>query len=170
MNESCHIRISQVTYEWVMAHVKWVTWHMNESCWIWMSNEWIMSHMNESCHIWMSQFTYEWVMAHMNESCHTCMSHVTCYGVMSYMNMTFTRDMTHPHLKRLVHVQPSDLAGSAAPLCLNTESYEEGISCIAIPVQCAAYAAPRHGSVWGPGGEFKVQSPAGVCVCLFVYI
>ena len=89
---------------------------------------------------------------------------------MSHMNVTFTRDMTLSHLKRLVHVQPSDLAGSAAPLCLNTESYEEGISCIAIPVQCAAYAAPRHGSVWGPGGEFKVQSPAGLCMCLFIYI
>ena len=46
---------------------------MNESCHIWMSHvtyEWVMSHMNESCHIWMSHVTYEWVMSHMNESLH----------------------------------------------------------------------------------------------------
>jgi len=51
MNESCHIWMSHVTYEWVM-------WYMNESCHIWMSHvtvtyEWVMSHMNESCYIWM---------------------------------------------------------------------------------------------------------------------
>jgi len=89
MNESCHIWMSHVTYEWVMSH-------MNESCHIWMSHvtyEWVMSHMNAACHIWMSQqhlkviyvtcvcctrvmmhVTYEWVM---NASCHTWMRHVT---------------------------------------------------------------------------------------------
>jgi len=38
---------------------------MNESCHIWMSNvkyEWVMSHMSESWHIWVSHVTYEWVM------------------------------------------------------------------------------------------------------------
>jgi len=50
-----------------------VMWRVNESCHIWMSHvayEWVMSHMNESCCIWMSHVTYEWVMLHMNESCH----------------------------------------------------------------------------------------------------
>ena len=66
MNESCHIWMSHVTYEWVMSH-------MNESCHIWTSHvpfEWVMSQMNESCHIWTSHVTYEWVMSHMNESRH----------------------------------------------------------------------------------------------------
>ena len=58
--------------------------------------------------------------------------------------------------------RPSDLAGSAAPLCLNTATYEEGIECIPVPVQCDAYPAPPHGSVWGPGGEYKIASPAGL--------
>jgi len=57
---------------------------MNESCHIWMRHvtyEWVMSHMNEACHIWMNHTTY------INESCHsTCwttwaviptLSHVT---------------------------------------------------------------------------------------------
>jgi len=37
--------------------------HMNESCHIWMSHvpyEWVMSHVNESCPIWMSHVPYEW--------------------------------------------------------------------------------------------------------------
>jgi len=41
-----HIRMSHVTYKWVMSHT------------------------NESCHIWMSYVTYTWVMSHTNESCH----------------------------------------------------------------------------------------------------
>jgi len=35
---------------------------MNESCHMWMRHvtyEWVMSHMNELCHIWMSHVTYE---------------------------------------------------------------------------------------------------------------
>ena len=59
-------------------------------------------------------------------------------------------------------LMPSDLAGSATPLCLNSATYEEGITCVPVPVQCAAYPAPAHGSVWGPGGEYKVASPAGL--------
>jgi len=73
MNESCHIWMSHVTYEWVMSH-------MNESCLIWVSHvtyEWVMSHMNESCLIWMSHVSYEWVMSHMNESCLIWMCQVT---------------------------------------------------------------------------------------------
>jgi len=45
MNESCHIRMSHVTYEWVT------------------------SHMNESRHIWMSHVISEQVTSHMNVSC-----------------------------------------------------------------------------------------------------
>jgi len=71
MNESCHIWMSHVTYEWVMSH-------MNESCHIWMSH-----HMKESCHIWMSHVTYEWVMSHMNEPCHVILSQVSQALVLS---------------------------------------------------------------------------------------
>ena len=46
----------------------------DESCHIWMSHvtyEWVMSHMNESCHIWMSHVTYEQLLPHMHNACHT---------------------------------------------------------------------------------------------------
>ena len=59
-------------------------------------------------------------------------------------------------------VAPADLAGSAAPACLPSGTYEEGVTCVPVPVRCPAYPAPRHGSVWGPGGEFKVESPGGL--------
>jgi len=55
VNEPHHIRMSHVTYEWVMSH-------MNEPRRIWMSHviyEWAISHMNESCHIWMSHVTHK---------------------------------------------------------------------------------------------------------------
>jgi len=45
INESCHISMSHVTYQWVMSHI------------------------NESCHVSMSHVTYQWVMSHTNESC-----------------------------------------------------------------------------------------------------
>jgi len=63
LNESCHIWMSYVTYEWVMSH-------MNESC--------QMSHVTEQ----YSQFvSYEWVMSNMNEPCPSpgkCMSMYVC--------------------------------------------------------------------------------------------
>ena len=66
-----------------------VVWHMNASCYIWMSHviyEWVVSHVNESRHMWMGHLTCHWVMSHMNGSFHTWMSHVTYEGVMSHMN------------------------------------------------------------------------------------
>jgi len=57
-NESFYVH-ETVCWEIGIRHVT----HMNESCHIWMSHvtyEWVMSHMNESCHIWMSHVTYEW--------------------------------------------------------------------------------------------------------------
>jgi len=105
MNESCHIWMGHVTYEWVMSHMK-------ESCHLWMSHvtyEWGTSHMNKArfmqlsavCYKWMdiedadtwchgtlmneSCHTHEWAMPHMNVSLYTCewfklhiwMNHVT---------------------------------------------------------------------------------------------
>jgi len=55
-NSNCSCLITRMNCLSVMSH-------MNESCHIWMSHvtyEWVMSHMNESCHIWMSHVTYEW--------------------------------------------------------------------------------------------------------------
>jgi len=84
MNESCHIWMSHVKYEWVycylcchvwMSHVtcEWVMSHMNESCQVWMSVLlFVLSRMNESTHIWMSHVTYEWVMSSMNECIVIC--------------------------------------------------------------------------------------------------
>jgi len=92
--ESCLIRNSHVTYEWVMTHYSWLmmtqdSWlvsHTKQSCHVWMSHdslfmthddsrlmtcvsyEWAMSHMFKSCHIWNSHFAYEWVMTHYSVS------------------------------------------------------------------------------------------------------
>jgi len=52
MNESCHILMSHVTYEWVISHI-------HESCHISVIHKRVMSHMNESSHTWMVQITYE---------------------------------------------------------------------------------------------------------------
>jgi len=58
---------------------------MNESCHVWMSHvtyDWVTSHMNESCHIWMARISSAHLMScqcvtpHVNESCHVPMSHV----------------------------------------------------------------------------------------------
>jgi len=109
-NESCHISMSHVTYQWVMpcvnepcdismSHVshKWVKSNANESCDVvlfyrWMSHS---THEYESFHIWRSRFTYKWVMSHISDSHHTYdmthiwtrkwRSHVTHEGVMSHM-------------------------------------------------------------------------------------
>jgi len=68
MNESCHMRRSQVTQEWVMSHV-------NEACCTWISHVTArladnlqqtdesgdVSRMNESCHKWGSHGTQEWI-------------------------------------------------------------------------------------------------------------
>jgi len=51
MNESCHVCMSHVTYEWVMSHI----WRSR------VSDEWVMWRMNESRHRWMSRIAYEWV-------------------------------------------------------------------------------------------------------------
>jgi len=104
MNESCHICMSHVTYDWVMSR-------MDESCHVRLSDSayrrvisninesWyqqtsslkplFMLHINESWLIWMGHVTYQWVMSHINESCHIWMSHVTYKWVMSRKNESY---------------------------------------------------------------------------------
>jgi len=90
---------------------------MNESCHIWMIHvtyEWVMSRMNQSCHVWMSHVTYEWA-THFTirpsdetysskkkslvkyeavaESFHMWMSHVTNERVMSRINKSLTQPL-----------------------------------------------------------------------------
>eukprot|EP00960_Hanusia_phi_P003607 107001-Hanusia_phi.AAC.3 len=57
---------------------------------------------------------------------------------------------------------PDDLVGTATPLCLETSKYEEGITCVPLPVQCPAYRAPNHGSVWYNLDEYRIASPSGL--------
>ena len=115
MNESCHIWMNYVTYEWVMLH-------MNESCHIRMSRvtyEWVMAHMNESCHIWMSHVTYEWAMSHMNKPCHIWTNHVTYEWVMSHMN-----ESCHSHEWAMSHTQATSVSHSVA----HTRTHQTGMS------------------------------------------
>ncbi|EKX47356.1 hypothetical protein GUITHDRAFT_137535 [Guillardia theta CCMP2712] len=57
---------------------------------------------------------------------------------------------------------PDDLVGTATPMCLETTKYEEGITCVPLPVQCPAYQAPNHGSVWYELDEYRIASPSGL--------
>jgi len=62
---------------------------MDESCHVCMSHvmyEWVMSHMNELRHVWMSHVTYAWVMPQTNEPCHNYISHVIDERVKSQTN------------------------------------------------------------------------------------
>ena len=68
MNESFHIWVSHVTYEFSHDTRWWVMSRMNEACPTLKCHvmyEWVISHMNESC------YTCKWVMLYMNESRHT---------------------------------------------------------------------------------------------------
>jgi len=93
-NESCHVWMSRVKYEWVKSNMcrcpkrQSVMSRMNESCQIWMSQVkyvWVSPNKNascpyinesclvcvgvpkanKSCHVWMSRVTYEWVTSNM---------------------------------------------------------------------------------------------------------
>jgi len=93
MNESCLIRMSHVSYEWVMSH-------MNESCLIWMSR---VSQRNISirtssrtCHTWMSHVSQDWVMSHINESCPTKKhQHANVISHMSHVHESWHIWMSH---------------------------------------------------------------------------
>ena len=50
-NESWHMWMSHITYEWVIAHII-------ESCHLWMSHG---IHRNEPFHIWMNHVTCVWL-------------------------------------------------------------------------------------------------------------
>jgi len=108
MNESCHVCMSHVTYEWVMECVRRASCHTRSSSVFhsptWLSTmicvymcayNWVVSRMYESCHVWMSPVAYEWVLSRMNESCHVWMSHVTYEWVMSRMNESCHVWMSH---------------------------------------------------------------------------
>ena len=80
MNESWHIWMNHVTYEWGMSVVddllylhsvrvflKDLTIFLKDPCSVCMHESW---------HKWISHGTYEWAMSNMNESRHIWMSHV----------------------------------------------------------------------------------------------
>jgi len=121
MNESFHIWMSHVTYEWCITY-EWVMSHMNiwhdalipdmthsyvsrmsASCHIChVIYEWFMSPGIESCHVRLSHVAYAWVVSHTRESCRTCEwvmyserknSHVTWLIPTSYD--LFIREKTH---------------------------------------------------------------------------
>jgi len=82
-NESRHIRMSHVTFEWVTSHSNesrssgtWIC-HMSHSYVTFheyvIMNKSYVSFVDESCHIWIchmshSHVTFEWVTSHSNES------------------------------------------------------------------------------------------------------
>jgi len=103
VNESCHLWMSRLTYEWVMSHVKESRWHKKHTsislvcdCFVGSNgtHEGVTWHMNESCRTWSCRATIRQVprsllfvsalwemMAHMKESCPTWMRHVISEGV-----------------------------------------------------------------------------------------
>jgi len=96
MNESCHIWMCRVTYEWVVTH-------MNELCRVWMRPG---SHMKKSCLMRMSHVSYEGVMSLANESCLMWRSHVSCEWVMS-SHVSCERVVLHMNQSSLTYSQIS---------------------------------------------------------------
>jgi len=107
MNESRHIWMRHVTYEWVTSH-------MNETCHIWMSHvtwEWVTSECvtsreNEAYQMCILRWVNhtggsEWVMSRMNESCHIWTSYVWISHV---THVTGDRPIKEEHSVRLWHV------------------------------------------------------------------
>jgi len=82
MNESYHVWMSHVTYEWAMSH-------KNESCPTWMAYRWVMSRMGESCHV-LVHCLLSWLVHTCHDSFHT-------------WHDWSIRDMTHPYVTRLIH-------------------------------------------------------------------
>ena len=123
-NESCHLWMSHVTWEWVMSQMH-ATCHVNELVMpqIWVSSIWrVMSRVNESCHMGMchvtdecvmlhknkpchrfERVTCECVMSHVNELCHIWMSHVTYKCVMSHINESHRIWMSHVGMCRVTY-------------------------------------------------------------------
>ena len=113
MNESHHIWMSHVTYDWVMSHMN--ASHVNTLhlplCYVCKQNshvtrEWVFSHMNASCHIWTrhiwtrciffcAMFAYKTATSHVNESCHVWIRHVTYERVMSRINAAYLIRMSY---------------------------------------------------------------------------
>jgi len=114
MNESCHIRMSHVTYEWVMSHHIWMSHVRYERV---MSRLSLRHKIIDESHVWMShvtrmnesRHTYEWVTSHV------WMSHVTHQFAapnlwwITRMNDTYERVMSHmneSHHIWMSHVTP----------------------------------------------------------------
>jgi len=99
MNESCHIWMSHVTYEWVMSHMnessiavcifKCHAFHIyNCRALLKIKYQWWLFKFPFSgerlCHTWMRHVTHWWGTLHMNGACHIWMSHVTYESVIAH--------------------------------------------------------------------------------------
>jgi len=78
MNESCHIWMSRVTYEWIMSHR--------------------MSHVTYESHLWMSHVTYACVMSHPSWPCH-----ISWKSLVTYEWHTWMSHLIHAHVTWLIH-------------------------------------------------------------------
>jgi len=112
MNESCHVWMSHVTYQWVMSHmihsrkmplirdmthsqtrVYLASWHdsfINASVWMPLIQR---QDTLASCRISMSHVTYVWMRGKIHSR--LWMSHVTCGWVMLRINESCHRLMSH---------------------------------------------------------------------------
>ena len=89
-SDPCHIWMSHVTYEGVMAHMSHVT------------HEWVMSHMKKSCHIW--------VTSHMPHACETWLLQIWLDSLIC--------DMTHSYVTWLIPVWHDSLLCDTSPACV----------------------------------------------------
>ena len=111
---------------------------MNESCHIWMSHvtyEWVMSHMNESCHIWMSHVTWTRPISHTIATQTYALSDIRLsrtrilndtqpYTYPQWHTAIHLSSMTHSHTRILNDTQPyaTRVEERAGNICLAQQS------------------------------------------------
>jgi len=115
------MRMSRVTYEWVMSHVKESRWHKKHTSMSLVcdcfdaSRMWLLC--GERWHTWRSHVTYEWVMPHVKLSRYyatspsislVCICFVgnegTYEGVVSYVNESCDKWRSHATMRRVRRV------------------------------------------------------------------
>jgi len=103
INQSCHVWMRHVTYEWVTTHM----------------NEWVISRTNESCHKWTIHVMYEWVMT-------LCHSYFVSYIWMSHDTVSLICRRVHMNDSPHSVISNSDMSHGIV-----SRSYVRVLQCVA---------------------------------------